>query len=70
MNTTLLHAEHTSNNPRHNLCWGTPELKLFEAVEDGKIIGKQLKLEYLILCMYEHICVHHFFAICLHAVVV
>jgi small subunit ribosomal protein S30 len=40
LNTTLLHGEHTSNNPRHNLCWGTPELKLFETVEDGKVIGK------------------------------
>lgn len=39
LNTTLLHAEHTSSNPRHNLCWGTPELKLFEAIEDGKVIG-------------------------------
>jgi small subunit ribosomal protein S30 len=40
LNTTLLHGEHTSTNPRHNLCWGTPELKLFEAIEDGKVIGK------------------------------
>ena len=48
LNTTLLHAEHTSNNPRHNLCWGTPELKLFETIEDGKVIGKQLKLTYLL----------------------
>jgi hypothetical protein len=47
LNTTLLHGEHTSNNPRHNLCWGTPELKLFEAIEDGKVIGKCDKISTL-----------------------
>ena len=71
LNTSLLHAEHTSNNPRHNLCWGTPELKLFEAIEDGKVIGKQLKLNSIILCVYvyAHLCswlfsIFFFFTFC------
>lgn len=44
LNTTLVHSEHTANNPRRNLCWGTPELKLFEAIEDGRVIGKHDRL--------------------------
>ncbi|KAJ4433110.1 large ribosomal subunit protein mL65 [Periplaneta americana] len=39
LNTTLLHSDQVLNNPRRNLCWGTPEMKLFEAIEDGKVIG-------------------------------
>jgi hypothetical protein len=56
LNTTLLHGEHTFNNPRHNLCWGTPELKLFEAIEDGKVIGKWHKFPlFNFECNHTHI---------------
>ncbi|KAF4532271.1 hypothetical protein B566_EDAN007243 [Ephemera danica] len=39
LNTTLVHDENATNNPRCNMCWGTPSLRLFEKLEDGKLIG-------------------------------
>lgn len=39
LNTVLLHSTNTKENPKRNICWATPELKLFESVEDDKIVG-------------------------------
>ncbi|PSN41370.1 hypothetical protein C0J52_19119 [Blattella germanica] len=39
LNTTLIHSENAFNNPSYNLCWSTPELKLFEEITDGKVVG-------------------------------
>lgn len=39
MNTTLVHTDYSDKNPRRNLCWTTGSLKLFEKIEDGKLVG-------------------------------
>lgn len=39
LNTLLFHSKHASENPRRNICWASPELKLYEGIEDGKIVG-------------------------------
>lgn len=39
MNTLLVHSENTMENKKRNVCWATPELKLFEEIKDGKVTG-------------------------------
>lgn len=39
LNTVALSVEADSNNPRKNLIWGTESLKLYDGVEDGKVVG-------------------------------
>lgn len=39
LNTLLMHSNNTVENPRRNVCWATPELKLYEKVENGKLVG-------------------------------
>lgn len=39
LNTMLMHSENPKNNPRKNICWATSELKLFEEIKEGKLIG-------------------------------
>lgn len=39
LNTLLLHSKNTTENPRRNVCWVLPEQKLYEKVENGKLIG-------------------------------
>lgn len=40
MNTTQIHQDSIDSNPKANLCWATPELKLYESVNpDGTVVG-------------------------------
>lgn len=39
MNTMLMHSKYINENPKRNICWATDELKLYEEISDGKIIG-------------------------------
>lgn len=39
MNTMLLYSENITENPKRNVCWATPELKLYENITDGKLEG-------------------------------
>lgn len=39
LNTLLVHSKNTTENPRRNICWATPELKLYEKIENGKLVG-------------------------------
>ncbi|XP_046399842.1 39S ribosomal protein S30, mitochondrial [Ischnura elegans] len=39
LNTTLVHSNESIDNPRRNLCWGTPAMKLYDKIEDGKVEG-------------------------------
>lgn len=39
LNTMLMHSDNPKNNPRKNICWATKELKLYEEIKDGKLIG-------------------------------
>ncbi|XP_061881071.1 39S ribosomal protein S30, mitochondrial [Entelurus aequoreus] len=39
LNTLALSAQTDVNNPRKNLLWGTQSLRLFEGVEDGRVVG-------------------------------
>ncbi|KAG8225414.1 hypothetical protein J437_LFUL004614 [Ladona fulva] len=51
MNSNKMNSVDDTHKPRHNMCWGTRSLKLFEGVEDGKVIGMYRVLE-LLLNMY------------------
>ncbi|CAG08116.1 unnamed protein product, partial [Tetraodon nigroviridis] len=39
LNTVALSVQTDINNPRRNLMWGTESLKLYDRVEDGKVLG-------------------------------
>lgn len=39
LNTVALSMQTDINNPRRNVMWGTESLKLYDRVEDGKVVG-------------------------------
>ncbi|XP_022920692.1 uncharacterized protein [Onthophagus taurus] len=39
LNTLLIHSNYVKDNPQKNVCYATPELKLYEEIVDGKLIG-------------------------------
>lgn len=39
LNTIELHGKNTAQNPKRNVCWASPALKLYEGVENGQIVG-------------------------------
>lgn len=39
LNTVALSVQMDIDNPRRNLIWGTESLKLYDRVEDGKVVG-------------------------------
>lgn len=39
LNTILLSRKNITENPKRNICWGSDELKLYDEVKDGKIVG-------------------------------
>ncbi|GBP91739.1 28S ribosomal protein S30, mitochondrial [Eumeta japonica] len=38
LNTILMHNEKVDENPKHNICYGTKPMKLYEKIENGKLI--------------------------------
>ncbi|CAG9790897.1 unnamed protein product [Diatraea saccharalis] len=39
LNTLVMHNENIDDNPKHNVCFGTKPLKLYETIENGKVKG-------------------------------
>lgn len=39
LNTMVYHSKHILQNPKRNLCWATPEMKLYELIDNGKLTG-------------------------------
>lgn len=39
LNTILNHSKYVTENDKKNICWAIPDLKLFEEIKDGKMIG-------------------------------
>lgn len=39
LNTLINHSKYVHENPKRNICWATPEMKLFEGVENDKLVG-------------------------------
>lgn len=39
LNTIAILGDLVHTNPKRNVCWRTPELKLYEEIRDGKIVG-------------------------------
>ncbi|KAG5882797.1 hypothetical protein JTB14_035627 [Gonioctena quinquepunctata] len=39
MNTMALNTDNLTENPKKNICWATEEMKLFEDVTEGKVVG-------------------------------
>lgn len=52
LNTILMHNEHIDENRKHNICYGTKPLKLYEGLENGKIVGFNEDVLKNILQMY------------------
>ncbi|KAJ8917191.1 hypothetical protein NQ315_012683 [Exocentrus adspersus] len=54
MNTMLLHSKYIKENPKTNICWTTGELKLFEGVEENKLVGLNEDVLKLLLKLYAN----------------
>lgn len=54
MNTMLLHSKYITENPKTNICWATEELKLYEDLQDGKIVGFNEDVLKMILKLYAN----------------
>ncbi|CAH0553313.1 unnamed protein product [Brassicogethes aeneus] len=39
LNTMLMHGKYIEKNPKKNICWATPELKLYDNINNGKVEG-------------------------------
>lgn len=39
LNTTLVHSENVTKNPKRNVCWITEPIKLFDKIENEKVQG-------------------------------
>ncbi|XP_055716610.1 39S ribosomal protein S30, mitochondrial [Phlebotomus papatasi] len=53
LNTLLLHSHFWKENPKANECWGTPEEKLFQEIDDqGKLIGFNEKVLRNLIAFY------------------
>lgn len=39
LNTIINHSKYVHENPKRNLCWSIPEMKLFEQIDNGKLSG-------------------------------
>ncbi|XP_059055615.1 large ribosomal subunit protein mL65 [Achroia grisella] len=39
LNTIVMHNEKMDENPKHNICFGTKPLKLYETIENGRVQG-------------------------------
>lgn len=39
LNTITMHNEQIDENPKHNVCFGSKPMKLYETIEDGKVKG-------------------------------
>ncbi|XP_068908828.1 large ribosomal subunit protein mL65 [Tenebrio molitor] len=55
LNTIVNHSKHVNENPKRNVCWATPELKLFEEVKDGKLVGFNDEVLQNLLKLYANV---------------
>lgn len=39
LNTIVMHNEQMDENPKHNVCFGTKPMKLYDSIENGKVQG-------------------------------
>ncbi|XP_023949445.2 28S ribosomal protein S30, mitochondrial [Bicyclus anynana] len=39
LNTTVIHSDEVDINPKHNICFGTKPMKLYESIENGSVKG-------------------------------
>lgn len=39
LNTIVMHNDTVDSNPKHNICFGTKPLQLYETIENGKVLG-------------------------------
>lgn len=55
MNTVEIHSEKVDENPKHNVCYGTKPLKLYDTVEDGKVKGLNEDVLKMIVQFYANV---------------
>lgn len=55
MNTMLVHGTNIDTNPKVNICYATPEVKLFEEFKDGKLVGFNDDVLKMLLRFYANV---------------
>ncbi|XP_076258668.1 mitochondrial ribosomal protein S30 [Rhynchophorus ferrugineus] len=54
LNTILLHSKHINENPKRNICWASENLKLYEDIKDGKIVGFNKDVLSILIKLYSN----------------
>ncbi|KAJ8976948.1 hypothetical protein NQ317_010145 [Molorchus minor] len=54
LNTILVHGKNITGNRKKNICWATEEIKLYDDVNDGKIVGFNDDLLKMLLQFYAN----------------
>ncbi|XP_967403.2 large ribosomal subunit protein mL65 [Tribolium castaneum] len=55
LNTIVNHSKFFTENAKRNVCWGTPEVKLFEGVENDKLVGFNDEVLKMLLKFYANV---------------
>ncbi|XP_066146324.1 large ribosomal subunit protein mL65 [Euwallacea fornicatus] len=53
MNTILVHGKNCKENPKRNVCWASNKIKLYEEVNNGKIVGLNEEVLINLIKMYK-----------------
>ncbi|XP_050303863.1 28S ribosomal protein S30, mitochondrial [Anthonomus grandis grandis] len=54
LNTIILHSKNTLENPKRNVCWSNGNMKLYEEINDGKIVGFNDDLVKTLVKLYKN----------------
>lgn len=54
LNTTLVHSEYISENPKRNICWITEPIKLFDKIENEKVHGLNEEVLKILIKFYTN----------------
>lgn len=55
LNTILLMFKNIKDNPKRNICWAGEELKLYEGVNDGRVVGFNEEVVKILVKMYSNV---------------
>lgn len=55
LNTIVMHNEQIDKNPKHNVCFGTQPMKLFEAIENGNVKGLNEEVLKMLVQFYMNV---------------
>uniref|UniRef100_A0A1Y1M8U9 28S ribosomal protein S30, mitochondrial n=1 Tax=Photinus pyralis TaxID=7054 RepID=A0A1Y1M8U9_PHOPY len=55
LNTMLMHLKYIEDNSKVNICWGSKELKLYEEIQNGKVIGFNEDVLKMLVSFYTNV---------------